>query len=67
MRRPDMQPMFASANTAAKMLDMKPTEFRSLVEAGALPGPVRHQRWDVEQIRATMRGEFVRPSEDFDL
>ncbi|SET76110.1 hypothetical protein [Paracoccus homiensis] len=67
MGRPDIQPMFASANTAARMLDMKPAEFRSLVESGALPGPVRHQRWDVEQIRAIMRGEFVRPSEEFDL
>lgn len=62
-----VQPLFASATTAAKLLDMKPAEFRRLVDVGALPGPVRHERWDVEQIRAIMRGEFVRPSEDFDL
>lgn len=60
-------PIFASVNTAAKLLDMKPGEFRRLVEQGALPGPVRHERWDVEQIRAIMRGDAVRRNEDFEL
>ncbi|WP_288949284.1 hypothetical protein [uncultured Paracoccus sp.] len=62
-----IQPLFASEKTAARLLDMHPAEFRKLVDAGSLPGPVKHKRWDVEQIRAIMRGEFVRPSEDFDL
>lgn len=62
-----VQPLFASASTAAKLLDMKPSEFQQLVDSGSLPGPVKHYRWDVEQIRAIMRGEFVKPSEDFDL
>ena len=62
-----VQPLFASEKTAARLLDMQTAEFRRLVDAGALPGPVNHGRWDVEQIRAIMRGEFVRPSEDFEL
>lgn len=62
-----VQPMFASASTAARLLDMKPAEFRRLVDDGALPGPARYNRWDVDQIRAIMRGEAVKPSEDFEL
>lgn len=62
-----MQPMFASASTAAKLLDMKPTEFLRLVEAGSLPGPVRHERWDVDQIRAIMRGDAVKARRQFEL
>lgn len=67
MRRSDIQPMFASANTAAKMLDMKPAEFQGLVECGALPGPVRYDRWDVAQIQSIMRGDAHKPDEEFEL
>lgn len=63
----NVQPIFASASTAAKLLDMKTAEFRKLVDAGALPGPVRHERWDVEQITAIMRGDAIKTPEDFEL
>ncbi|RJE83648.1 hypothetical protein D3P04_14645 [Paracoccus onubensis] len=62
-----IQPLFVRLETAAKLLDMKPAEFRQLVEAGALPGPVRHERWDVEQIRSIMRGDAVKPHEEFEI
>ena len=60
-------PLFANEATAARLLDMRPAEFRSLVNAGSLPGPVRHERWDIEQIQRIMRGEAVIPKEEFDL
>lgn len=60
-------PLFAAERTAAKMLDMTPAEFRALVEAGSLPGPVQHDRWDVSQLEAIMRGTKPKPSEEFDL
>lgn len=62
-----VQPLFVRDATAAKMLDMKTCEFRQLVSQGALPGPVRHERWDVEQIRAIMRGDAVKPNEEFEI
>lgn len=63
-------PMFASERSAAALLDMKPAEFRRLVSAGALPPPVRigpHDRWNVAQIEAIIRGDAAKPSEDFKL
>lgn len=60
-------PLFASEATAAALLDMKPAEFRDLVARGALPGPNKLDRWDVEELRAIMRGEAHRPKDQLDL
>lgn len=63
-------PMFASERTAAALLDMKPIEFRTLVQRGALPPPVRigaHERWNVAQIEAVLRGDAARPDGEFEL
>lgn len=66
-RHEPMQPLFASEKTAARLLDMQPAEFRKLVDAGALPCAVRHERWDVAELQAIMRGTKIKPSEEFDL
>lgn len=63
------QRLAVKAETAARMLDMPVAEFLRLVEARSLPPPRRigeHQRWDVAQIEATLRGTAQRP-EPFDL
>ncbi len=63
-------PLFASDATAAKLLDMRPAEFRELVEAGALPSPVQIgplRRWDVDELRAILRGRKPTAKEAFDL
>lgn len=55
-------PIFASEATAAKLLDMKPAEFRGLVEAGHLPPPrdlAGLKRWDVAELRRIISGEAV--------
>ncbi|WP_353142641.1 hypothetical protein [Paracoccus sp. (in: a-proteobacteria)] len=65
--RAQIQPLFVSERTAAKLLDMKPSEFMSLVNAGALPRAVRHNRWDVAELQAIMRGAKIKPSEEFEL
>ena len=56
-------PILASETTAAKLLDMKPGEFRALVEAGHLPrgreiapGVVR---WDVDALAKIAAGEAI--------
>lgn len=53
-------PVFANERNAAKLLDMRPGEFRALVEAGALPGPTligEEERWDTELLVKAIRGE----------
>lgn len=57
----DVAPILATEATAAKLLDMKSSEFRRLVEAGHLPrgreiapGLVR---WPVEDLRRIVAGE----------
>lgn len=60
-------PIFASERTAAALLDMKPAEFRRLVDIGCLPTPCAHDRWDVSELIAIMRGAKVKPREEFDL
>jgi hypothetical protein len=62
-----LTPLFASQSTAAALLDMKPAEFRELVDRGALPGPNHYGRWDVAELQAIMRGAAAKPKEDFDL
>lgn len=53
-------PLFVSDRSAAAMLDMKLDRFRALVAAGALPTPCRIagdvERWDVDELRATIKG-----------
>ncbi|MBO9455518.1 hypothetical protein J7376_06615 [Paracoccus sp. R12_1] len=58
-----VQPLFASASTAAKLLDMKQSEFQRLVDSGCLPrgreiapGMVR---WPVDDLRKIVSGEAV--------
>jgi hypothetical protein len=53
-------PIFARDVTAARMLDMKPAEFRRLVEEGALPPPVKFDRWSVEELKRIMSGEAAK-------
>lgn len=60
----------ATERTAAKMLDMRPAEFRELVQAGSLPAPCQigpHKRWIVEDLEAIVRGRAFKPKEDLDL
>ena len=55
-------PLFATETKAAKLLDMKPAEFRSLVDGGHLPKPRvlgEIKRWDVEELVKIWRGEAV--------
>ncbi|KPQ07474.1 MAG: hypothetical protein HLUCCA12_06555 [Rhodobacteraceae bacterium HLUCCA12] len=59
MNRP--APILASETSAARLLDMKPAEFRALVEAGHFPrgreiapGMVR---WPVDELRLIANGE----------
>lgn len=62
-----MQPLFASEITAAKLLDMKRTQFVELVKAGSLPPPCSHDRWDVAELQAIMRGDRIRPNQDIEI
>lgn len=55
-------PILANERSAAKLLDMKPAEFRALVDDGFLPKPAKigdFERWDVEQLRAVACGDLV--------
>ncbi len=65
--KPERAPLFASERTAARLLDMKPTEFRRLVDDGALPGPTSFDRWDVSELTAIMRGHKPKVAEGFEL
>lgn len=60
-------PIFASEQSAARLLDMPTPQFRLLVEQGSLPTPNAFGRWDVEGLVAIMRGEKVRHHEELDL
>lgn len=62
-----MSPGFVRAQKAAEFLDMKPHEFRALVDAGALPQPASLDRWDVEELTAIMRGKAHKPKDTLDL
>ena len=68
---PSAMPLFASERRAAQLLDMTPGQFRELVDAGALPPPCALagtvRRWDVEELRAIMRGEKPRMTQELDL
>jgi hypothetical protein len=52
--------IFATDRSAAALLDMKPSEFRGLVDDGVLPKPTKigcYERWDVEKLQTIARGE----------
>jgi hypothetical protein len=55
--------IYASECSAAKLLDMKPAQFRALVQEGHLPKSREIapgvERWDVEDLRRISRGEAV--------
>lgn len=56
---PAARPIFAGEKTAASLLDMKPSDFRRLVQRGALPGPVKigdFERWSVTDLEAIVSG-----------
>ena len=61
------QLLAAKERTAARLLDMDVAEFRRLVSAGALPGPARFDRWEVEELRRIMRGDPTRVDDELDL
>ncbi|MPL79232.1 hypothetical protein SDC9_25108 [bioreactor metagenome] len=64
------QIIYATDRTAARLLDMRPAEFRDLVSAGALPAPLKigqHERWSISDIDAIVRGSKPKPTEEFDL
>lgn len=45
---------------AAKLLDMKPDQFRTLVREGVLPRPRKVgplERWDTDELKAILRGD----------
>lgn len=56
-------PILASEETAAKLLDMKLTQFRALVEAGHLPKGRAIApdcvRWSTDDLRRISNGEAV--------
>lgn len=52
-------PLFATAKTAAKLLEMKEAEFLALVKDGALPSATKFDRWDVELLQKAMRGDLI--------
>lgn len=61
-------PLFAAERTAAQLLDMKPAEFRSLVEGGHLPRPRKFggfDRWDVGELTRIISGASI--EEEFEI
>lgn len=60
-------PILATEKTAAQLLDMKPAEFRRLVEQGALPKARRFERWDVEELRSVISGRAAHGADGLDL
>ncbi|TDK50831.1 hypothetical protein [Antarcticimicrobium luteum] len=65
-----LQPIAVRDTTAAGLLDMPVSEFRRLVNCGALPPPVtvaQHERWIVGQIEAILSGRADLPTEEFEL
>ena len=59
--------LFACERSAAKLLDMKPAEYRAQVNGGHLP-PAREfggfKRWDVLDLRRIISGEAAEGMED---
>jgi hypothetical protein len=62
MKNMRSDPLFAAERKAAAMLDLRPAEFLRLVGDGVLPSPTKigiHERWDMEQLQAIVRGSAV--------
>ena len=60
MKHGSATPLFASERSAARLLDMKASEFRSLVENGHLPRPRKiggMDRWEVAELTQIVNGE----------
>lgn len=58
----NLNPILVKERTAAQLLDLKPAEFRSLVQDGVLPKPITigsFERWDTERLRTIVRGEAM--------
>lgn len=59
----NVRPIWSRETTAAKLLDMKPAEFRSLVEAGHLPPPEEiapgFKRWKTEALERIRNGAAI--------
>lgn len=52
--------LFVNRQNAARLLDMKPSQFSDLVQIGVLPNPRclgKYERWDVEELQAILRGD----------
>lgn len=63
----NIAPIAVCEKNAAKMLDMPVQSFRSLVADGVLPRPRKigpHERWDADELRATLRGQLIDGYED---
>ena len=60
-----LSPILANETTAAALLDMRPAEFRALVQAGHLPKGKEiapgFPRWDTEDLRKLFKGDMARP------
>ena len=66
-----MTPLYANEKTAAKLLDMDPSNFRELVKKGALPKPIKigeqHERWQVSVLERIINGSAAVPEENQDI
>ena len=61
-RRAKPEPLFATAATAARLLEMTLDQFNELVAAGYLPRPHRIgtlERFDVAQLQSAIRGDLI--------
>ncbi|GAA6197877.1 hypothetical protein NBRC116598_33220 [Pseudophaeobacter arcticus] len=62
-----ISPIAVSETTAAKMMDMAPTEFRRLVQSGSLPLPVKItgnlERWRVSDLEGVLTGNAMNEDE----
>ncbi|WP_172332188.1 hypothetical protein [Mangrovicoccus sp. HB161399] len=61
-----LAPLAVSERTAAAMLDMPPTKFRTLVSQGALPQAKRigdELRWSVGELEAIVSGNAALPEQ----
>ncbi len=66
---PIATPLFAGDKKAAALLDLKPAEFRGLVDDGVLPKPTNiggYERWDIEQLQTIARGDAADGMADLD-
>jgi len=55
-------PILVSEKSAARLMDMKPAEFRLLVDAGAFPPPQKYgelPRWRYADLEAVASGETM--------